>query len=66
MPTFPGANVGHAAGNGLAAVDLDIMDPELAGRPGRGWDRILDQTAIRVGRPPKWLALLSQPGHPEP
>lgn len=53
---FPTASVGHAAGNGLAYVDVDILEPDLAAEADRLADALLGPTpAVRIGRAPKSL-----------
>jgi hypothetical protein len=53
---YPEANVGHAAGNGVVFVDLDVLDPDRAVAVSTIADDIFGPTpALRIGRAPKSL-----------
>jgi hypothetical protein len=55
---FPNVNVGHAAGHGIVAIDIDVMDAAAAHRVHELADAVLGPTDfIRIGNAPKQLRL---------
>jgi hypothetical protein len=55
---FPNVNVGHAAGHGIVAVDIDVVDDGDAPKVRELADAVLGPTAfIRIGKAPKQLRL---------
>lgn len=55
---WPGANVGLALGRGIVAIDVDVLDEQLAGRiEGIARDVLGFSEFKRIGKAPKFAAL---------
>jgi RecA-family ATPase len=57
-----GAGVGIRTGNGLIAVDIDTLDPELAKVAAKDAIRILGDAPVRYGKKPKAILLYRAKG----